>query len=405
MKGPYPIDLTDNAKAWEWLTRVGCDEAGIRIMAQKAHVYPLYIRGAKNPEANVLKQQMLSFGGDAAVARHVVDHGEPLSDVILLGTLRQYERLPQRLACQPWGLKALGKSLETLLASLSDAKIIVWRWKDRELTLRDGHMKILGILNVTPDSFSDGAQYNTLDKALVRAWEMIWEGADAIDVGGMSTMPGHTEIPAGEELERVMPILETLLREVPVPVSVDTWRPAVAEAALEAGVHILNDEGGGLKDPYMPIVAARYQAPVIAMHWPSPGAVYDQVAVNVADALADSVKAYEQAGLEPRQLMLDPGIGFEKTPEASLALLRDIDMLKAHGKPVLVGASRKRLIGKVLNTPADQRLEGSLAVAAWAFMKDVDMIRVHDVRQTKALIRMLEALAGKGDDLHEGGCV
>jgi dihydropteroate synthase len=300
-------------------------------------------------------------------------------------------------------LKALGKSLETLLASMGDAKTVVWRWKDRELTLRDGHMKILGILNVTPDSFSDGAQYNTLDKALVRAWEMVWDGADAIDVGGMSTRPGHTEIPAGEELERVMPVLETLLREVPVPVSVDTWRSVVAEAALKAGAHILNDEGGGLKDPGMPIVAARYQAPVIAMHWPSPGIIYNQVAMDVTDALAASVKAYEQAGLEPRHLMLDPGVGFEKTPETSLALLRDIDMLKAHGKPILVGASRKRLIGKVLNTPVDQRLEGSLAVAAWAFMKDVDMIRVHDVRQTKALIQMLEALAGKGNDLHEDG--
>jgi dihydropteroate synthase len=405
MKGPYPIDLKDDGRVREWLAKVGCDDGGIRILAQKSRVYPLYIRDAKSPEANVLKQQMLSFGGDAAVSRHVVDHGDPLSDVILLGTLRQYEYLPQRLANQPWGMKMLGKALETLLASLGGAKTVVWKWKDRKLTLRDGHMKILGILNVTPDSFSDGGRYNTLDKALVRAWEMVWEGADAIDVGGMSTKPGHDDLSVEEELDRVMPVLEMLLREVPAPISVDTWRPAVAEAALEAGAHILNDEGGGLKSSRMPAVAARYRAPVIAMHWPSPGALYGHVAMDVADALADSVRAYEGAGLEPWQLMLDPGIGFEKTPEESLAILRDIDMLKMHGKPVLVGASRKSLIGKVLNTPVDQRLEGSLAVAAWSFMKDVDMIRVHDVQQTKSLIQMFEALAGKGTDLHEGGCV
>jgi dihydropteroate synthase len=361
----------------------------------------LYLRDVKTPAANILKQHMLSLGGDAAVARHVVNHGAAFSDVILLGTLRQYGGLPERLSRQPWELKALGQTLETLLARVKAPRSVCWSWKDRKLALGDGHMKILGILNVTPDSFSDGGKYNRLDGAVARALEMVREGADAVDLGGVSTRPGYTEITVDEELERVMPVLERLLREVPAPVSIDTWRAPVAEAALRAGAHILNDEGGGLKDPAMPGTAARYQAPVVAMHWPPAGTVYSQPAMDVTDALRESVEVYESAGLDPEKLMLDPGVGFEKNAEESLALMRDIEALKTLGKPVLIGASRKRLIGAVLETPVDQRLEGSLAVAAWSFMKGMDMIRVHDVRQTKALTRMLEALAGRESDSHD----
>jgi dihydropteroate synthase len=398
MKGPYRLDLSDGAKAGEFFRRVGCDEPGSRIMAQKTFICPLYLRDVKSPAANILKQHMLSFGGDAAVARHVVNHGAPSSDVILLGTLRQYTELPERLACQPWELKTLGKALEALLARMREPQSLCWSWKDRKLTLGDGRVKIMGILNVTPDSFSDGGRYNAIDRAVARALEMVREGADVIDLGGISTRPGHTEITADEELERVMPVLERLLRETPALVSIDTWRAPVADAALKAGAHILNDEGGGLKDPAMPGIAVKHQAPAVAMHWPPPGTAYDQVAMDVTDALKESVNAYEAAGLAPEKLMLDPGVGFEKTPEESLALMRDIEALKTLGKPILIGASRKRLIGAVLETPVDQRLEGSLAVAAWSFMKGMDMVRVHDVRQTKALLRMLDALAGKGDD-------
>jgi dihydropteroate synthase len=393
MKGPYWLDLNDGAKAGEFFRRVGCDEGGLRIMAQKTNVRPLYLRDVQTPAANILKQHMLSFGGDAAVARHAVNHGAAMSDVILLGTLRQYGRLPERLSSQPWGLKDLGKALEALLARINGSQRVEWSWQDRKLTLGDGRMKIMGILNVTPDSFSDGGAYNTVERGVARALEMVREGADVIDLGGISTRPGHITVTVQEELDRVVPVLEALIRETPVPVSIDTWRAPVAEAALAAGAHIINDEGGGLKDPAMPDTAARRRAPVIAMHWPPPGTVYDQPAMDVADSLKESVRAYEQAGLDPDRLMLDPGIGFEKTAEESLALMRDVETLKALGKPILIGASRKRLIGAVLNTPADQRLEGSLAVAAWSFMKGMDMIRVHDVRQTKALLQMMEALA------------
>jgi dihydropteroate synthase len=401
MRGPYWLDLDEAAKAGEFFRRVGCDEGGVRIMARKTAVRPLYLRDVKTPAANILKQHMLSLGGDAAVARHAVNHGAALSDVILLGTLRQYGGLPERLSQQPWELQTLGKTLETLLARTNESRSVCWSWKDRKLVLGDGHTKILGILNVTPDSFSDGGKYNTVDRGVVRALEMIREGADAVDLGGVSTRPGHEEITVDEELERVMPVLERLLRETPAPISIDTWRAPVAEAALKAGAHILNDEGGGLKDPAMPETAAKRQAPVIAMHWPAVGTVYSQIAMDVADSLRESVNAYEGAGLSPEKLMLDPGVGFEKNAEESLALMRDIETLKALGKPILIGASRKRLIGAVLETPVDQRLEGSLAVAAWSFMKGMDMVRVHDVRQTKALLRMLEALAGREPDSHD----
>ncbi|MGG3839009.1 dihydropteroate synthase [Paenibacillus thiaminolyticus] len=266
-----------------------------------------------------------------------------------------------------------------------------YRWAYGALTLGQRTL-IMGILNVTPDSFSDGGRYNRVDAALRHAEEMLEAGADIIDIGGESTRPGHQPVGQEEELERVLPVIEALSRELPqAPISVDTYKAEVARQALEAGAHIINDIWGCKKEAEMAHVAARYGCPLILMH-NRPERRYDRFVEEVKADLLASVALAKAAGVKDDQIWLDPGIGFAKTGEDNLVLMSHLDELCALGYPVLLGTSRKKFIRDTLQLPVDDVVEGTAATVALGIAQGCQIVRVHDVASIARTARMCDAV-------------
>jgi len=255
---------------------------------------------------------------------------------------------------------------------------------------------VMGILNVNPDSFSDGGKYNEVDKAVERAIQMVEDGADIIDIGGESTRPGYTEISVEEELERVIPIIERLKMEVEVPLSIDTYKGEVARQSLRAGAHVINDIWGAKRDSNMAAIAAEYQAPLILMH-NRDNLNYTSFLEDVVSDLQESINIAIGAGVSNEKIILDPGIGFAKDLNGNLEMMRGLDRLVAMGYPVLLATSRKSLIGNVLNLPVEERIEGTGATICYGIQKGCQLIRVHDVKEMTRMARMMDALMGKGE--------
>jgi dihydropteroate synthase len=252
----------------------------------------------------------------------------------------------------------------------------------------------MGILNVTPDSFHDGGEYDAVEAAVARAEQLVADGADILDVGGESTRPGAAAVPVEEELDRVVPVVERLA-DLDVLVSIDTRKAAVARAALDAGADILNDVSG-LEDPEMRLVAAEYDVPVVVMHSietpvdPSTEVEYDDVVEDTIDALVERVLLAEKAGLDRSQIIVDPGLGFGKTRRENFELLGRLDEFHALGCPVLVGHSHKSMFD-LLGYDADDRLHATVGASAVAAERGADIVRVHDVAENVAAVRAAEA--------------
>lgn len=253
---------------------------------------------------------------------------------------------------------------------------------------------VMGILNVTPDSFSDGGRYNSIDSAINHAKQMVAEGAKIIDVGGESTRPGYTRISDEEEIARVVPVIKALLKEVPAIISIDTYKSAVARAAIEAGAHIINDIWGAKADSEIAKVAADLNAPIILMH-NRKSASYTNYFKDYMNDLQESINIAKQAGVPDEHIILDPGIGFVKNLQQSLETMRRLDELVDIGYPVLLATSRKRMIGTILNVPIDERVEGTAATCAYGIMKGCHIVRVHDVKEVVRTVKMMDALVGK----------
>jgi dihydropteroate synthase len=259
------------------------------------------------------------------------------------------------------------------------------------------HTAIMGILNITPDSFSDGGIFFARDTAVTHALAMVEEGADIIDVGGESTRPGAQAVSVQEELDRVIPVIEAIARAVPVPISIDTSKPEVMRAAIAAGAGFVNDVRA-LREPDAVEAVAALQVPVCLMHMQGEprsmqhNPVYTDVVGEVRDFLRERIEACVAAGIPRQRLIVDPGIGFGKTVEHNLELLRRLDELRALGAPILAGLSRKSMIGALLGQPVAQRLHASVALALIAVQNGATMLRVHDVRATREAIRMYEAV-------------
>ncbi|AYB40361.1 dihydropteroate synthase [Brevibacillus laterosporus] len=250
---------------------------------------------------------------------------------------------------------------------------------------------IMGILNVTPDSFSDGGHYNQLDAAMRHAERLVKDGADIIDVGGESTRPGSQLVSAEQELERIIPIIERLSRDIDVPISVDTYKARVADEALRAGAHIINDVWGAKKDSEMAAVAAKWNVPIILMH-NREQMEYQDFFPDYIEDLQESIQLALAAGVSEEMIVLDPGIGFAKTLQQNLEAMRRLDDLVALGYPVLLGTSRKSMIGKVLDLPVEERLEGTIATVALGIEKGCHIMRVHDVKAIKRTATMMDAM-------------
>ena len=263
-------------------------------------------------------------------------------------------------------------------------------------------MKIMGILNVTPDSFYDGGRYFQVEDAVKQGMKLQEEGADIIDVGGVSTRPGSIPPSEEEELKRVIPVIEALKENVEIPISIDTFRAKVAEEAFKRGVRILNDVTALRGDKKMADVAKEYDVEIILMHMKGTpkdmqkNPQYEDVVREIKAFLKERIDYALSKGIKEEKIWIDPGIGFGKTLEHNLTILKNISSFHELGRPILVGPSRKSFIGMILNLPPQERLFGTLGSIAWCYMENVDMVRVHDVRPTKELIKVLERIRWSG---------
>jgi dihydropteroate synthase len=253
---------------------------------------------------------------------------------------------------------------------------------------------VMGIINVTPDSFSDGGSYTNVEAAVKQAQKLAAEGADILDIGGESTRPGYDPVSADEEIARVVPAIQAIREAVDLPISIDTYKAKTAEAAIKAGASLINDIWGAKYDPDMARVAARLGVPIILMHNREEANYTDLLPDMIAD-LEESIQIALDAGVKREDIWLDPGIGFVKSFDENMSAMRKLDKITAMGYPVLLGTSRKRFIGTVLDLPADQRDEGTAATTAFGIMKGIHMVRVHEVKQTARIVKMMDALVGK----------
>lgn len=256
------------------------------------------------------------------------------------------------------------------------------------------HTYIMGILNVTPDSFSDGGKFNTLDAALFQAEKMILEGADILDIGGESTRPGYTPITDAEEIERTVPVIEHIKNRFDIPISIDTYKSSVAKAALQSGADLVNDIWGFKHDSKLAETVFKYQAVCCLMHNRSE-AIYQNFIPDILDDLKECISIAKNAGIPDDRIILDPGVGFGKTYEMNLEIIREVHRIKELGYPVLLGTSRKSVIGLTLDTPADERIEGTLATTIYGMMNGCSFVRVHDIKANKRAIQMMEAILNK----------
>jgi dihydropteroate synthase len=276
----------------------------------------------------------------------------------------------------------------------------IWSCRGREIDCAEKTL-VMGILNATPDSFSDGGMFQGLEKGVERALQMVEEGADIIDIGGESTRPGAEPVQTLEEIERTVPIIGKIREQSDVLISIDTQKADVARAAVDAGADIINDVSA-CSDPDMAAVAAECGAGLVLMHMlGSPTTMQDDpryvdVVSNVRNFLDERINFAVSQGVSPLQIALDPGIGFGKTDEHNLALLNGIPVLAAAGRPVLIGVSRKSLLGRLLGREVDERLAGSLAAAVFSVMRGARILRVHDVKESCDAIRLVDTLRVQG---------
>ncbi len=380
------------------LTKINVSSQGVEVMAPKAIGLSIKLTDIKLGAANILKQEMLSIGGDAAVARGVVNGKLAISDIILLGNLDKIKKLVKKLNHQTiFELPEIKQDLKKIIAQLENPHSKVLNCNGTKLKLNEP--KVMGIINVTPDSFSDGNQYLDADKAIERALEIIAQGADIIDIGGESTRPGAEKVSAETEIERVIPIIKELRKQTDLPISIDTTKAEVAEKALQAGASILNDISALQFDAEMIKVLQNYpEVPVILMHMQgTPETMqddphYEDVIEEILLFFEERINFCEDNGISRKRIIIDPGIGFGKRQKDNLVILKKLSEFKCLGLPIMLGASRKSFIGKIYDSEASERLSGSLISTVFAFQSDVEIIRVHDVQEHKRFLNVMKEI-------------
>ncbi len=384
------LHMQDMNTAREEIRKIGVDAGAISWLSQKALHIIVKLENVSPWTANIIKQEMLAKGGDAAVNKGAINCSVDKSDVLIMGTCSQYNKLIYKLNLQQGSLKEIADELRRLLESVEKGKPSCFECARHKLPIGE-RTYIMGILNVTPDSFSDGGRYSGMESAVKRAKEMVEQGADIIDIGGESTRPGHKPVDTLEQVSRVVPVVDRLSKELQVPISVDTSRAMVAEKALQSGAHIINDQWGLQKDAGMAEVVSRFGAGVIMMH-NGENASYKDLMGDIVAFLRKSIEIAEKAGIARESMAVDPGIGFGKTLENNLEAMRRISELSSLNLPVLLGTSRKSMIGNILDLPVGERLEGTAATVTLGIANGVDIVRVHDVKEMARVARMTDAM-------------
>lgn len=391
------LKVNGNKELKDLMCAIKVDPYGIRIMMPKAASHLIMIDSISNIAANILKQEMLSLGADAAIARDALTGKTKQTDCLLIGNLSQLRSLSLKLVRQPFGLNKLAGDLSILLKHYGTESFILdlGRYK---LRLSKKRTYIMGVINITPDSFSgDGLYYSPLGRIIDIAVNMVENGADILDVGGESTRPGSRPVPIKEELKRTLPAIKSLVKKVKVPVSIDTYKAEVARRALDNGASMVNDITG-LRDPQMARLLNRYKAGVVIMHMKGnplsmqDNPVYSCVTAQIIEYLDRSMKRAESLGVSRQRMIADPGIGFGKSTEDNLKILKHLDEFKALGRPLLVGTSRKSFIGKILNLRPQERISGTVASCCAAAQNGANIVRVHDVKQVSEALKVIERI-------------
>ncbi|NLI90647.1 MAG: dihydropteroate synthase [Peptococcaceae bacterium] len=397
------IKIENQEQAEKALAQIGVHTEGIPNLKGEALTRVIKLENVPSAIALTLKQEMQLLGGDAAVKRELFVNGDKNTDtdVLLMGSNKELRMLIGRLKEQPLNLKEIAESLHKTLTSLE--KSPVRNLGCRGINLELGRKTlIMGILNVTPDSFSDGGKFALLENALTQAAKLIEEGADILDIGAESSRPGYIPVSAEEEWSRLEPVLKELIPACKIPISVDTQKAEIAEKALLLGAHIVNDIWGLQKDPKMIKVVAGTGASIIIMH-NKENTRYENIMGEVLSFLEQSIESALQHGVEEDHIVIDPGIGFGKTPEQNMEVISRLDELKVLGFPILLGVSRKSVIGKTLNLPVHERLEPTIALGALGVTSGADILRVHDVYENKKAVLMVDQIVRRkrGED-YEG---
>ena len=389
------LHITNASEAIHQMKKMGVDPTGVRLMEGKTLHFNLKVEGIEPRTANLLKQEMLALGGDVAVDGRGLDCSTEKTDALLMGTQKHFEKLILKLEQYPT-LNPLGQSVKQTLKNISKTQYAI-RCRKRTLTLGKRTL-LMGVLNVTPDSFSDGGLFFDKEKAISHGLRLVEEGADIIDIGGESTKPGSKPLELEEELRRVIPVIKSISAEVDVPISIDTYKSTVAQKAIEAGAEIINDISGLNFDPSLAKVASKEDTPLVLMHirgtpeTMQKNVHYDSLFSEILQYLKDSIQRAESAGLDPRQIIVDPGIGFGKTVEDNLLIIKNLHEFRILGKPILLGTSRKSFIGKILNAEVGERMEGTLSSITVGVLNGANIIRCHDALQAKRAIAVADAI-------------
>ncbi len=378
------------------MSHIGVDPVGINLMSSKLLHFNLKIEGLTSPQANILKQEMLSVGGDAAVSVGVINCSIKTTDAIISGTEKQICNVIKKLNMQPFDLKKVAVRMKNALDNLSDKEVALetksHRWLLGKRTL------VMGILNVTPDSFYDGGQYLKKREAVKKALQMAEDGADIIDIGGESSRPGSKPVSLEQELKRVIPTIKEVAKKSDIVISIDTTKAEVAKQAIHVGAQMVNDISAMRFDPAMADVCAKNKAAVILMHMRGTPATmqtnlrYDDLMSDIFNHLEARVSFAVKAGIKKQSIAIDPGIGFGKNVEDNLKIIKRLSEFKSIGRPILLGTSRKSFIGKILGLDAKDRLEGSVAAIAAGILNGAGIVRVHDVKEARMAADMVDAI-------------
>ena len=371
------------------MRQMNVDSYGIKIMLPKAQSYLLKVNALSNISANILKQEMLSLGGDCAVARGALTGKVKKTDCLIMGNLSQINRLSDKLNKQPFGLNNVARDLASAIKNFQkDTPELVLGKHRFNFAARS---YIMGIVNVTPDSFSGDGLYGDGLKTsdiIEYAQKLVKDGADIIDIGGESSRPGATPVSPKEELLRVIPAIKALAKKIKVPISVDTYKPEVAKQALDNGAAMINDITA-LRNAKMAKVIADHKAAVVIMHMRgNPRSMqtnprYTSLIDEITGYLSEAVRKGEEAGINKNKIIVDPGIGFGKTLENNLEILKRLKEFKILDKPILIGVSRKAFLGAILNAPTQERIFGTVASSVLACENGANIIRAHDVGALK----------------------
>lgn len=378
------------------LKLIGVDPRGIKIIGEKGNFLAVKLLGVKTVAANILKQEVLSRGGEAAVTYGSVNLSKDRTDVIVLGTQRILNELSEKLKQHQFDLPQVAAEIKNAVTTHKKTPpSMIIGGKKFNFAKRT---YLMGILNVTPDSFSDGGQFYDVDAAVTQGLQMEKDGADIIDVGGESTRPGSDPVTPAEEIERVVPVIKALKKRLKIPISIDTYKAKVAEAALRAGAQMVNDISGLRADKNMAKVIARYKIPVCVMHMQgNPKTMqrkpsYRDLISEIYCRLKESIEIAKRAGILVEQIMVDPGIGFGKSVENNYEIVRRLNEFRSLGCPILIGPSRKSFLGKVLNLPAQDRLEGTAAAVTACVNGGANVVRVHDGLAMKRVVVIADKL-------------